>query len=88
MSDNMCELRAQLEEEYHPKCSKAWKAYEECGERLEAQGNPDGKHCDGWYGDYVHCLDGYVSVSIFFLFYLGFSLSYFIHRSQRSYLQN
>ena len=64
ISEDMCEIRKELEQENHDKCKKQWKAYEDCGERLEAAGGsfPEGATCEGWYHDYLHCMDNAVCV--------------------------
>ena len=63
MSDNLCEIRKELDEQMHSKCSKQWNEYEACGKRLEERGFPEGETCEGWYCDYLGCLDNHVGAS-------------------------
>ena len=70
MSDNLCEIRKELDEQMHNKCAKQWNEYEACGKRLEERGFPEGETCEGWYCDYLGCLDNHVRVPRFSLLLL------------------
>lgn len=64
MSDNLCSLRKELDEQYHESCVKQWDAYEACGERIKAS-KEEGANCEGWYHDYLKCLDNHVSILLY-----------------------
>ena len=53
--------KIELAKKYHSHCEKQWKAYEDCGKRLEKLGKDSGKNCSGWYNEFYACLDHAVS---------------------------
>eukprot|EP00341_Mesodinium_pulex_P007774 CAMPEP_0116957626 /NCGR_PEP_ID=MMETSP0467-20121206/44094_1 /TAXON_ID=283647 /ORGANISM="Mesodinium pulex, Strain SPMC105" /LENGTH=67 /DNA_ID=CAMNT_0004644433 /DNA_START=27 /DNA_END=230 /DNA_ORIENTATION=+ len=51
--DPVCPLPA-ITEACKPKCTSFLQKYNACVERIEKKGEGD---CEGWYFDYLHCVD-------------------------------
>ena len=77
MSENLCKIRKELEREYHSQCWKYWRAYEECEIRIEERGSLEGHNCHPWYGDYIKCLDHYVSTHVITVNVYSYLFNYF-----------
>jgi len=63
--DEPVDVRKELEEKFHSQCSKEWKDYEQCGDRVKQLPTDSGKNCSGFFNQYWSCVDHLISKELF-----------------------